>query len=300
MIKYFQQAFKITNENIILTTPLVLFLFILNIYLGFAHNAPSNLPALALLLCTTIFMISAFFSGWFFMVKQAVRLDKQVFMAEEEKAKASFNLLKEIPIGIGEYFIPFIGVLILYTLLFTLFLFFAFKVGMHYIGDLGIKLDLLKTAFSSSKEMKDLILSLSTSQLTRLNTWNLLFIATMSVFSFITMFWPMQVVANTKNPALALMKSLSFLFKNFLGALVLFVYISFLNFTVSFLSALATINQILYFVSMLIYFYFVVYIIVLLFLYYDERSSEKTKNNSNSGSDSIGQNEVGDSESEGN
>lgn len=289
MIKYFTKAFKITNENIILTTPLVLFLFLLSIYFGVAQNAPETLPSAILLSITTLFMLSAFFAGWFFMVKRAIDLDKLEFIADEDRARASFNLLKELPLGIGEYFSSFLGGLILYSALVILLFFISYEIGLNFIGKVNISLIEFKMALSSPTAMKSLISSLSTQQLARLNAWNFLFLTTMAVFSFITMFWGAQIVIKTKNPLIAFFKALSFTFKNFLSAIILFIYISIINFCVSFLNAIATLNPIVYFVSLLVYFYFVVYVVVLIFFYYDSEIDEKNQNNSDSRPDSYGQ-----------
>lgn len=288
MIKYFQRAFKITNENIILTTPLVLFLFLLSIYLGLARIAPEKLSSLILLLITILFMLSAFFAGWFFMVKRAVDLDRQEFIIDEDKARASFNLLKELPVGIGEYFFSFIGGLILYSALFFLLSFAAYEAGLHLIGKIGVGLLQFKEALASPEAMKALVSSLSPQQLTKLNAWNFLFLSVMAIFSFITLFWGAEIIVKTKNSLIAFFKSLNFMFKNFLSSIILFIYISSINFVVSFINAVSTINPIIYFVSMLIYFYFVVYVVVLIFLYYDSEI-RKNQSNCNSGSDSFGQ-----------
>lgn len=296
MIKYFGRAFKITNENIILATPLVLFLFLLSIYLGIAKNAPETLPSIILLLITILFMLSAFFAGWFFMVRKAIELDKQEFIIDEDKAKASFSLLKELPIGIGEYFFSFIGGLILYSGLITLLIFVTYQTGMHYIGKIGVNLLQFKEALNSPGAMKSLVTSLTSEQLIKLNSWNFLILGVITVFSFITMFWGAQIIFKNKNPLIAFFQALSFTFKNFLSAITLFIYISFVNFVVSLINTFSSINPIVYFISLLIYFYFVVYVVVLVFLYYDSENNkplqEKNENSCNCGSDSIGENEV--------
>lgn len=300
MIKYFTKAFRITNENIILATPLVLFLFLLSIYLGIAQNAPANIASAILLLITILFMLSAFSAGWFFMVKRAIDISKQEFIIDEDKAKASFSLIKEFPIGIGEYFFSFIGGLILYLILFTLLSFTAYQIGLHFIGKTGVDILQLKTALNSPAAMKALITSLSSEQLAKLSAWNFLFIAVMAISSFITMFWPAQIVSKTKNPIIALLKSIKFIFKNFFSSIILFIYFSLINFIVSLINAFSVINPIVYFISMLIYFYFVVYVVVLVFLYYDSENDkqigEKIQNNSHSGTDSIGEEQSGDSD----
>lgn len=297
MIKYFKKAFKITNDNIILATPLILFLFIFSIYINAAQGAPENIPSFILLATTTLFMLAAFFAGWFHMVKRAVELDGKEFILDEDKAKASFGLLKEIPVGIGEYFFTFLIALILYSALFGLISVFAFQIGIHIIGNIGIHLSQIQAAMSSPAMLKALIASLTPVQVAKLNAWNLLFLCTMTVFSFITLFWAAQIVSHTKNPFIAFIKSLSFTFKNFLEALILFVYISFINFTVSLVNAFAMANPITYFLSMLIYFYFIVYVVVLIFFYHDQQNRPKAQDYSNSGTDSNGQEQAGNSDS---
>jgi len=261
--------------------------------MGVVQNAPASLVTSILLLATILFMVSAFFAGWFYMVKKAVDLDKKEFLADEEKAKASFGLLKEIPVGVGEYFFSFIGATILFVGLIFVLLLACYKLGLHFIGNVGIGIAHLKTAFTSAEAMKTLVSSMTSDQLIKLNAWNILFLAVTSVYSFLTMFWPAQIIMGTKNPFVALFKSIVALFKKPLSSIVLFLYVSFINFVVSFINAFATINPILYFVSMLLYFYFVVYVVVLVFLYYDREIQTKeeifTQSDSDSGADSVGQ-----------
>lgn len=300
MIKYFQKAFQITNDNIILTTPMVLFLFLLSIYIGIAQGAPINLASSILISLTTLFMLSAFFAGWFYMVQKAIELDKKEFILDQDKAKASFGLMKEIYVGVGEYFFSFIGALILYVFFILALLLVGFKIGFHYIGDVGVSISSLREAFVSSAAMKSLVTSLNSEQLIKLNSWNILFLAVTSIFSFFTMFWPAQIVAGVKNPLVALFKSIGSIFKKPLSAIVLFLYVSFINFVISFVSAVSAVNTILYFISMLLYFYFLVYVVVLIFLYYDrEMQAKENKGDSDSGADSFGQDEDVDKPGEG-
>lgn len=312
MIKYFSKAFKITNENIILTTPLVLFLFLLSIYLGVAQRAPESLISSVLLLITILFMLSAFFAGWLNMVKKAIELNKKEFIIEEEKAKASLALMKDLPVGIGEYFLSFIGTLILYTILSIVSIFVAYKLGMHFIGKVDLSVEQIKIAMNSPHAMKSMVSTLSAAELMKVNYWNILFLATISTLSFITMFWAPEIIFRTKNPIIAFFKSFIFTFKNFLSAAILFIYLSFINFTVSLINALATIHPIIYFISLLIYFYFVVYVVVLVFLYYESENNPKssissdeqpgeiecTEGDCNSGADGDGQEQSGDSDSQ--
>lgn len=301
MIKYFSKAFKITNDNIILTTPLLLFIILMVFYLGVVRVIPENPLNFGLIMVTSVAMLTAFFAGWLFMVKKAVELDKKEFETPEDKAKSSFGLIKEIPAGVGEYFLPVLGALFLYGSLIFLFLILTYKLGVHFIGKVEFPPADLKAALSSSAQMKAFVSSLSVEQLVKLNEWNLLIMASLTTFSFMTMFWAVEIFYRTKNAFVAFFKSLKFLFKNFLTAIILYVYISIVNFLVSLLGTFANINSILHFLITLIYFYFVVYIVVLIFLYYDSElptKTEKAQDNCDCGSDCVGQESTCDSDGE--
>lgn len=296
MIKYFSKAFKVTNENIILTTPLVLFLLLVVIYMELAQNAPNSVPSAILFLITILFITSAFPAGWFYMVKKAIELDKKEFIIDEDKTRASFGLLKEIPVGIGEYFFSFIGATLLNLLFIAAITFVSYKVGLKFIGAVGLSLDQLKLLMGTPENVTSGVSTLKIEQLIRLNAWCMLAFFIFIFYSFITMFWSVQIIMQTKNALFAFFESVGVIFKNFFSALALFLYIMFVYIAVYLLNLLLYNNPILYFVSMLIYFYSLVYIVVLIFLYYDreiKNPSEKNssqndsvEDNSNSGSDS--------------
>ncbi len=285
MIKYFTNAFKITSENIILTTPLILFIIILGFYSGITRNISQNHFAIILFAVTALFMLSAFLAGWFFMIKKSIDIEKITFESSEEKAKASLKLLKEIPTGIGEYFIPFVFGLILYILFFFILIFGFYFVGLHFIGKIDINPIDLKTALSSSQGLKDFILTLPADKLNKLNAWYTLIFVLTVIYSFITMFWSAEIIISTKNPVKAFANSIVFIFKNILASLIIFAYINLINFVVPLvINIMVTLpvkipflNFIFSLVAMIIYFYFFVYVIVLVFLYYDRENNRQVK-----------------------
>lgn len=294
MIKYFQRAFKITSENIILTTPLILFLFLLNIYLEVAKNAPANLLSMVLLLVTTLFMLAAFAAGWFYMVKKAVDIDKKEFLTNDERARASFGLLKELPTGIGEYFLSFIGGIMLYLILFMVLSLISYKIGTHFLGKIDLSQHELQTILNSV-DVKGAFAAIPNAKLAKLEIWYMIFLVVTTIHYFLTLFLAPAIVNGVKNSVIAFGKSLKFLFKNFLGTIILFLYVNLVSFVVSlFISAIMHLHFIPDFITalagMLIYFYFIVYVIVLVFLYYDRKSDEKTEDYCDSGSDCLGQN----------
>lgn len=320
MIKYFSRAFKITNFNIILTTPLVLYVILLSFYSSISQSIPRSPIAGILFIVTSLAMFAAFFAGWLYMVKKAIDLDKLEFVADEDRARASLNLIKEIPIGIGEYFLSFVFGIILYLAAFLLMSLLSFKLGMHFIGKVDVSLFDFKAALASTVALKSFIAHLSPAQLVKINSWYMLIFASMLFYSFITMFWAPEIIKKTKNPIKAFINSVIFISKNFLGVVILFIYINFINFIASLLMNLFValpvsipfVSFILSLLSMIVYFYFFVYVVVLIFLYYDSECNrnfkieniesqdtfEKTADNSGSGADSSGEEQSGNSDSE--
>lgn len=269
MIKLFKDTVKTTNDNIILATPLILFMWLLSMYLGFSKGSMTSLPLILLSFITVLFMTAAFFAGWFYMVKKAIKLSKEVFVLDIDHSRATFDLLKKIPAGIGKYFLPFLGMIILALFIVSGVAALVFKLGMLWIGNLGLDPVQLKGALSSSVDMKAFLDSLTFDQLIKLNNWNLLFMGATGIMSFLFMLWIPEIVYNTKNPLKAIFTSIKKIFKKPLKALKLFLFMTIVNFILSFISTFSIINPILYFVMLVVYFYFLVYMVVLIFSYYD-------------------------------
>lgn len=269
MLKLFKDTVKITNDNIILATPLIFFMWILSLYIAFSRNSVNSLPLLILSFTTVLFMTGAFFAGWFYMVKKAVQLSKQVFVLDSDKAKATFNLLKSVPSGIGKYFLSFLGMIVFSIVIISIIGTLVFKLGMLLIGNIGLEPNQVKMVLSSAVDMKAFLDSLSFEQLIKLNNWNLLLLGTSTLVSFLFMLWIPEIVYQCRNPFKALITSIQKIFAKPWNAVKLFIFMSVLNFILSFVNTFSIINPILYFIMMVVYFYFLVYLVVLIFTYYD-------------------------------
>lgn len=277
MIKLFKDTFGISYYNIILATPLVLFMVIVSMYLGFSKNTVDTLPEMFLSIFTLWVMFGAFLAAWFFMVKKAVKNSKSVFIMDEDQAKASFNLMKEIPTGIGSYFLSFLGFLIIFLVILILWGGIVYNIGQSVIGGLNLDAAQMKEPIASIQELGVFIDSLSQEQLLKLSKWSFLIFISNALFSFLLMLWAPEILFADKNPLTALFKSMKKIFVKFLKSLKLFIYISCLNFVLSFLNTFAILNPITYFLMMIVYFYFIVYLVVLVFLYYEREFCEENK-----------------------
>lgn len=269
MFKLFKNAFRLTNEGILLAIPLILFLWLMTIYLTFAGSVVDTLPEALSALVTLLCMVGAFFAGWFYMVKKTLKIVKTEYVMDEDRAKALLSLMKQIPAGIGKYFVTFLGMSLFALLIFALYGALVYKFGLHFIGSIDFTPAQIKGAMASPQDMKAFLDSLTPEQIYTLGSWNLLFMAATSLLSFLLMLWIPEIIYQTQNPVIALFKSLKKLFVKFPKALLLFVYITFLNIVISFANTFAVLHPIIYMILMTIYFYFLVYVVVLIFYYYD-------------------------------
>lgn len=276
MLKLYRDTVKITNENIILATPLILFMWILSLYIAYSKSAVGSIPLLLLTSVTILLMTSAFLSGWFYMVKKAIHLSKQVFVLDSDRSRAILNLIKTIPAGIGKYFLSFLTQIVVSIIIYILVGLAIYKIGTLFIGDIGIDATQLKAILSSSTtEIKAFLDSLTFEQLIKLNNWNLLLMCTTSLLSFLLMLWIPEIMYNTKNSFIALFSSIKKIFKKPLKSIKLFIFITILNFVLTLINSFSMISPFIYFLIMILYFYFLVYLVVLIFTYYDREFSEQ-------------------------
>ncbi len=281
MIKVFKDAFKVSSENIVLATPLLVFLLLINIYLIVAKDAVKVLPSALLFFLTLLLMISAFMSGWFYMIKTAIYNFKNKVLHRENE---TFKLINEFPVGIADYMGPYIGLSIAFLIFGDIVLVSVYYIGLNLIGSIGVTSSQFISATEAPVAMQALIDSMTKTQVLKLNYWYFLIMFSLQIFSLFTMFWPVELLYSTKNPIKALFYSVKRIFQR-PQSILLFIVISVLNVIMMILNYISMFNPISYFVMTLIYFYFIVYIFVLLFLYYEE----KIKGNSNSIADSNGQ-----------
>lgn len=275
MGKLFKDAITITNDNIIIVFPLILFMWIFTLYITFSRQTVNTLPILLLSTVTVLVMAGAFLAGWFYMIKKAVKLSKQVFVLDTDRARATFNLLRTIPAGIGKYFLSYLGMLLIFAIIVGALGSGVYQIGVYFIGNLDLNPEQLKNVLSSAADMKAFLDSLSLEQLMKLNNWNLLFLGSTTILSFLLLLWVPEIVFSKRNPFVALVNSVKKIFKKFGKSLKLFIYISVLNFVLSFINTFSMLNPILYFIMTVVYFYFLVYVVMLIFLYYDREFTEQ-------------------------
>ena len=258
MLGIINDSFKLTNKYIILATPLILFSLITTIYAVLTTN---NRP-LSILFCLFMFflMSSAFLSGWFYLVKKYV----------QEPDKDNINtLMSDFTSGVGEYFLPVCGMIIIVFAVCAILFLISSYFGMKYIGDVGITPDKFSAALASANGLKEFLTSLSKEQLVKINKWNILLLFTMLISYFSVLFYPPALFFKGKNCLKMFFVSLKDLFcRKFFQNLMLFLFVFVIYFILSIFTALAGKNIIANFIFTLFNFYYTVFAAVLIFNYY--------------------------------
>ncbi|MBE7711288.1 MAG: hypothetical protein E7Z92_04015 [Cyanobacteria bacterium SIG31] len=254
-----KQVFNLTNKYLILLTPLLLYSLFSSVYLA-ASAVGGKYINMIFAIVLFFFMTGAFIAGWFNMIKLAV--------ANDIREDAN-SLIKEFPTGVGEYFLSSLGAM-LNILVFTIFmLIISFQLGMHFIGDIGISAEAFSKALESTAALKVFVASLTTEQLSKLNSWNLNLLGSMTLTYFLVILYLPAIFFKSKNPFKAILISLKDLFsKNFIRTLGVYSLIFVGNFIISILSAVFTGNVIMHFIVTLANFYFITLAGLGIFYYY--------------------------------
>lgn len=277
MRELFKDALKITNYNIILTIPLIIFIKVLDLYSLYSKYNIDSTPKFLIASVTVLFMFGIFCSGWFWMVKGAISLSKKVFVLDNDRAKATLNLFKVFPEGVGRFFLSFVGVYIIFLFIQAIATPLVYLLGVNIIGGLDpesmqhLQQMTMDTAINTSEGMAAFIDSLSLEQIVFFGKWSLLFMAVTSIIMYLLMLWIPEIIYFTVNPLLALWRSLVKLFKDFFTTVRLFLILWLGGFILLFINTFAVINPIAYIIMSIVLFYFSVYFVILIFLYFDRK-----------------------------
>lgn len=252
-----KESFHLTNKYIILAVPPVLFSLFSGFYIMFSLRGSTSGILIAFVLFLS--MLAAFLAGWFYMIK--------ICIAETEKDADS--LLGEFPAGVGEYFLPAAGMVLNIFVIAAVIFTAAYLAGMKFIGDIGISAEALSKAMESSASLMALMTSLDSGQLFRLNAWNFLIFAAISLNWFLVMFYPPALFWGSKNPFKAYFVSIKNLFgRKFFGNAVLFLSILVCCCALSLFAAVCGGNIMLHFLCSIINFYYLIFATVLVFCFY--------------------------------
>lgn len=263
MGKIIKETFNILNKNLWL-----LFLFMTISYIGVIYFSIIRVAAhttfqLIVAGFTLLFIAVAGVAGFFNTLKNTVDLEYNPAKREEF---SGFELLKSFPRGVSEYFLPSLGIVLLYLVITFIMFNVALIIGSKFIGMFSFTPEDLSKAFVSMEALAEFQKNLSPEDLAKLAGWHLLYMVITSVMTYLLIYWLPETFYNTKNSALALFRGIKKVVTNPLCALKLFVVIVMVNIFTSVLMAVLMPIPVLMF-----YFYGLVYILMLIFNFYREK-----------------------------
>ena len=273
-----KEALHITNNSIILTIPLILFVKILDLYSMYSKYQVDTPVKLVIASATLICMFCVFASGWFYMVKEAINLSKKVFILDKDRAKATLNLFKSVLEGVGKYFMPFLGATLIYIFVIQLIASqIVWVAGNYIIGSLDknsmkVLQEISISTAASNGDMSLMLDKMTPEMLIFFAKWSILFIIVTFIFTYLLMLWLPEIIYKETNPIIALGTSINKLFKDFFNTSVLFISLWSIGFLILFVNTFSImINPYIYLIMSILMFYFFVYISVTIFLYYNKK-----------------------------
>ena len=237
------ENFKLTNDCIILATPMVLFFIFLQLYLQVSEVHLSAILSYIAFFITIWIGLSGSFAGWFYMVKKTLQFSKKTFLFDTDRLTALSKLFLCIFKGIGKFFLPFLG--------FTAIIFIFQVIKAVFI------------LFIYNSQLEPFFVSL-----------NIISNIIAFVLAYWIIYWIPEIVYTYTNPFKSLVNSVKKAFISFRQSYIYYLFIVagclFLHFTIQEMKM----YPIVYFLELLLFYYFILYSVITVFRLYEKNFIE--------------------------
>ena len=264
-VKYFIDAFPLAN-NLLLLTIVILGIFIVSMYMVAATQFRI---AGWMSLLVIILLSSVLASGIFYSIK--TNIDKR---NDDEAQKSDLkDSLSTFYTGVGEYYLHFIGLFVLFFALATLVIFGTVLVAdtlLCPVEKLGLRESDLFTLMAYPSQMDAFIQNLDITQKMGIRAWTRAFMISTQTFTFIVMLWIPEVLYTKKNIFTAFFGSIKKLFLNFPNSLCVYLTILFLNYLLALFILIFGQFSLVVFLLNIASLYLLIYNFYAIFLYYKD------------------------------
>ena len=261
MLKILKSAIALTNNNLMLVCFLYLFSVASTVFLAISQVATNVAGHTMLLYCLTMV---AFFAGYFNQIKTAIK-------PEEGKLK----FLE----GIGDYFLPMLGIALLSLLLYVLLA----EVGTFVVAKIVGGVPVLTAAVNKVME----VLQASQGEVSALDMQAIQIVSVLMfvlwllwcAVSFLILYWvPVLYFDDKRNIFISLVIAIKFLLKQFWKSLFMYIMLLFPVVFFSILSvALSSFKPVAVLCNILIYYVSVVFLFSVFLLYVEKVEEDKEK-----------------------
>ncbi len=238
IISLLKDNFRLTNECIILAAPLVLFIILFQLYVDNFQYRLSNYANYISYLMLLWVCISAFFSGWFYMIRKTISSNKKKFLSNIDRNAELRGLFMCLFKGIGRFFIQFL-------LLIALFFIFSLlcTLATIYLYNSPLKPD-YKVLTGITK-----------------------------IVQLITLYWFIylvpEIVYSYKNIFKCIISSFKKAYFSLKQSLLIYVLICLIGIVLNFVVINIFEHPIVYFIALLFVYYFTLYAVLLIFNNYE-------------------------------
>lgn len=275
-VKYFIDAFKMTNHNLLLLSLLILFVFGTSMYIFVTESNGVNF---FYTFVVVILLMSALASGFFYSIKKSIKLQYNA-IEQNDNTNIGFGTFYS---GVGKYYLKFMSMLVVFFILASILIIGIFILASNFvcnISDLGIDGKFFFNLLAADPNVMDSILSnLDKTQQIYFRNWNRFFLVGTQLFTLMLIFWIPECMYSKDNIFVSLFKSIAKVIKDFPNVLCIYLTILLLNYIAAIFTVVFSNNTILLFLLSIISFYLCLYDFYAIFLYYKSRYVDEYERN---------------------
>ncbi len=265
MIKILKETFAILNKNLWLLFLFMTISYIGLIYFSVLRASAHNTFQITVGIITLLFIVVAGVAGFFHTLRSTI---------DAEDKTPRLELLKTFPKGVSEYFLPALGIIVIYLIITTLAFSAAMFIGKALIGTFSFTPEELGKAMGSVESLAEFQKNVSPDDLLKLSQWHLLYLVLSSILTYLLIYWLPETFYQTKNSILSLWRAVKKVIFNPLQTLLLLITLVLINILTSVIMALFMPVPILTFLVYFVYFYGLLYILILTFNFYRNKFVE--------------------------
>ena len=284
MLKTLKKSFKILKNNTIFVQPILLFMLTILSILLFLNGRILPQQSQILLLISFFLLFIAFCSGWLYINKLGVVSYNENDTSAEISEKSIKNFKKFFE-GVGANFVKLLITVVILLSIYFLIMLGLTKLCLHYFGMPQIINDFRRIAQASSQaEILNITNNIPYSNMLIFMKWMLVLYPASVLIGFFSVVTCAALAFEETSLIRVYARAIKFFFKNILGCIFIIIVLKILYFIINIISMLIGVNTIsLFIITMLITIYLNYYLLLVFCFYYD-----KTKNNSNNGTEFIG------------
>lgn len=281
----FKTPWQIQKNNMIFIQPILLFILIAMMALTyFVVGGVVSAPKIIML--DSVFFIAVSFTAGMFHINKLAINDFNPDDTKEEVMQKTIKNFRQFFTGVGESFVRFLFAYVIYIALYFALIYGFVKLGLYLFGEPKILINLLTVAKSmtTQADLINYLNNVSVDDKIIFANWVLSVSVLTSIINFFGFLYFAVLTYAKKNVFVSLFQTFVFFFKNILGCFGIIAMMYLFYMLLNVLSIVLGNNSFSFVLVIILFVLYLNYYILLVSCFYNE----KTKNNSNNGTEFIG------------